>query len=1006
MPPDMPEDLRRGLPIGNNLFFEHIQEKVLKEATGAAYTISTERPDSRFWLGKLAPANLNVNSQPAEAGREICPSSISLRFLLDSYDRDSKVGIEYSVWLKSGKQWNKESRTVEIIALDKLLAKGSYDVHCANSPVHSCTITTNLTDEKSYKELQISMFNDSKIDDQADSNIYETRFFVSGIRLAPMELVGKADSFRYQREFPVIPTNCGFMQIGNQVSTSDFQMTEKLRPDFQDTKIDEYLSFETLEKNPLDVFHLVSDFQTWVNNHWSDGTLKSRSSSENWTKEMVTEARSDAAKAIDEAKRITEGYEILKEREDVRRAFVLLNKTLNTMQNAKSRGWRKFQIAFILSQLSGLTTPANEADYVDVISFQTGGGKTEAYLGLILLNAFFDRLRGKLYGITAWSRFPLRMLSLQQTQRFIDQISAAELVRRDEAIPGSPFSVGFYVGEGATPNKIDPDPKEGKPDPDDENMPFRFRVLIRCPKCRSNKIEMKFNRILWRLEHWCGEKGCVWSTEPIPFWIVDAEIYRFLPTVLVGTLDKAALTGLQASTAGFFGPPKGLCSVSGHGFTYADRSEYPNGCLVPGCRAAISTLPQASSFFGMTLRLQDELHLLRDTLGAVDAHYEMLMDHLQQERAGNKARIIASSATLAGVERQCISLFGRKARLFPVAPPFRGQGYWNRDTDQLMRRYVALHPRGIATEFVVNTMVEIIQNEIRTIDSDKLKYASLFKISEKDVENLVNFYSVVTAYGNTIRDIEGVLRSVTTRVNVPGRLNVEELSGAVRFEHVRSVLNRLENPEIDFQEQIHLVVASSMISHGVDVDRLNTMILMGMPLTTAEFIQVSARVGRRLPGILFLLIKPLKERDISVYRVFQTFIEHADRFVDPVPITRASRRVLSRTLPGLENARILQIHEAISSKRLTTSRFFREYLRDHPEYFKQEKEKLIEMLVGNDVGLEKLGLDIENWLTRFERSIMNNVAEGMMTNNLLPGRPMTSLRDVEEQVKIFGTHFQ
>ena len=987
-------------------FFDHLQEKLLEEARGTAYSTSTERPDSRFWLGKLAPANLNINIPGSERNREICPSSISLRFLLESYDSNSKVRVEYSVWKKREKHWEKEQKTEEIFSLASLLSIGRHDVKCATSAEHSCVLAAKISIEDGITELQISMFNDSKVEEKSDSNIYEAGFSVGGIKLAPMELVGKADSFRYQREIPVIPTNCGFKLAENCLSTADTQMTDKLRPEFQDAQIDRYLSFESLEKNPLEVLHLVKGFQDWVEKQWSEESLKSRSMSENWTKDMLDEAHLDATKVRDEAKRILDGYEILRQREDVRRAFILLNRTFGRQRNSKGKGWRKFQIAFILSQLSGLIAPGNESEYADVISFQTGGGKTEAYLGLIVLNAFFDRLKGKQHGITAWSRFPLRMLSLQQTQRFVDQIAAAESVRREEAIPGASFSVGFFVGEGATPNKIDPDPKEGRPDPDDENMPSKFRVLIRCPKCGTNQIEMKFNRLLWRLEHWCGDEGCIWSKEPIPFWIVDADIYRYLPTVLVGTLDKAALTGLQASTAGFFGPPKGLCSVPGHGFSYSDRSEFPNGCLVPGCRAAITTLPQAPHFFGMTLRLQDELHLLRDTLGAVDAHYEMLLDHLQLERSGSRPRIVASSATLAGVERQCLSLFGRKARLFPVAPPFRGEGYWNRDTDQLMRRFVALHPRGMAVEFVVNTMVEIFQREIRSIDEDRNKFSKLWDISEDEVKELVKYYSVLTAYGNTIRDIEGVLRSVGTRVAVQGKLNVEELSGAVQFEHVRSVLNRLENPEIDFHDQVHLVVASSMISHGVDVDRLNNMILMGMPLTTAEFIQVSARVGRRVPGILFLLIKPLKERDISVYRVFQTFIEHADRFVDPVPITRASRRVLSRTLPGLENARILQIHEVISAKRLTTSRFFREYLRDHPDFFAIEKKKLVEMIVGNDPGLSKLEIDIESWLKRFERSVMNNVAEGTMTNTLLPGRPMTSLRDVEEQVKIYGLDFQ
>ena len=129
-------------------------------------------------------------------------------------------------------------------------------------------------------------------------------------------------------------------------------------------------------------------------------------------------------------------------------------------------------------------TARHEADVVDTVWFATGGGKTETYLGLLVTAALHDRLTGKTTGVTAWSRFPLRMLSMQQTQRFADALAGAELVRRAEGIKGAPISLGFYVGAAGTPNRIDVEAKDGMPDPEDETMPGRYQVLLTCPFCQ------------------------------------------------------------------------------------------------------------------------------------------------------------------------------------------------------------------------------------------------------------------------------------------------------------------------------------------------------------------------------------------------------------------------------------------------------------------------------------------------------------------------------------------
>src|SRR5205823_7476252 len=293
------------------------------------------------------------------------------------------------------------------------------------------------------------------------------------------------------------------------------------------------------------------------------------------------------------------------------------------------------------------------------------------------------------------------------------------IIRQEAKIPGEPFSIGFLVGQGATPNSISAEPSPNDPwHVDDELMPRSLQVLERCPFCRSDKIEMQFNRRFWKLEHRCKNDSCAWKQEALPFYIVDEEIYRFLPTVVVGTLDKAASISMQASMRGLFAAPLGQCSVPGHGFTYAPRRKRPHGCLVPGCKSAISALPMSAELFAPTFRLQDELHLLKDSLGAVDAHYESLFDGLQSELTGQRPKILASSATLTGYARQTEVLYSRAARVFPQQPPKIGEGFWTVDSDSMLRQFVALAPRGVTIEHAVDRMLSVLQSEIRRFISD------------------------------------------------------------------------------------------------------------------------------------------------------------------------------------------------------------------------------------------------------------------------------------------------
>ena len=666
--------------------------------------------------------------------------------------------------------------------------------------------------------------------------------------------------------------------------------------------------------------------------------------------------------------------------------------------------WRPFQLGFVLANLAALVL-TSERSVVDTIWFATGGGKTETYLLYSVTAAFYDRIRGKHQGITSWARFPLRMLSLDQTQRFLDVLGAAELVRAKESIPGDGFSVGFFVGEGGTPNAIKKEPRPGEPDPNDPDMPNRYRVLLRCPFCRSEQITMRFDRNRWALDHVCGAGGCPWKGEPLPFRIVDEEIYRWLPTVVLGTLDKAASVAVQAAMRGFYGPPYGRCPEPFHGFTYAPRSKSPTGCLFPDCRRPSQSNTQESSLYAPTIRMQDELHLLRDSLGSIDAHYEALLDGLQRHY-GSEPKLIASSATLAGHDSQVRTLYRRGGRTFPLPGPRATESFWSKASDRLARRYIGLAPRGVTLEYAHDQLIETLQRSVRRVITEPELVAAEVAVPPGALPDLLSAYGVDVVYGSTLKDVEAAARSFEAQIPIE-HLNSVTLSGRTPLDEVRAALNRLKNPEDNFEERIHLVAASSMLSHGVDIDRLNIMVMLGLPLSTAEFIQTTSRVGRTHPGLVFAFHKIARERDAAVFRMFPSFVANMDRLIDPVPITSRSRRVLEVTFSGLEQARIYGVHEAPAIGRglrqLTTPASVRRAFQQLPVQETIEYQELVRMLeIGGPLD-ENLRRDLAEYMRCFYRELNNPASAAQWVSDLFStGAPMMSLRDVEEQVPVYS----
>lgn len=1005
-------------------FVAWMHSRIIAEARGDNETTSSGDPTERYWLGRLGPKNFVT--RPDSRGDRLEPCAIGLRLRpAEAGPWTFVVTVRFCLWVRrrstdsNGLRWAYDKSPFVEVQVQVIVDENTADqvfgatefakeLDALGAQQLSADVRVRITGRTaSSRAIEVTFVNTSQeTADLADGRFFEASLSVAGLKCVPFDLESLPDSFRYNRKVLAYGLNCGVEIDGDVFRTNDGPSAARYRPKFwASPEPQPDISFKALAHDPCaSAVSLSRTFEKWASYVWSEETLEQRANAEKWSDGMREEASVARLEFQDELSRIRRGAELLATNPSLRMAFQLMNRSMVISARRRYSGWRPFQFAFLLANLECLIDRDSESDIVDIVWFATGGGKTETYLGLILTAAFFDRIRGKVSGVTAWSRFPLRMLSLQQTQRFANALLAAELVRREANIEGDQFSLGFLVGGTSTPNRIKKESDKANDDVDKiEERKNPFKLLDECPFCHERNVATLFDRTLWRLNHLCSNGNCPSGGKPLPIYVVDDEIWRFLPTVVIGTLDKVANIARQTGMRGLLGSPKGKCSRPGHGYTYAARREFPNGCLVPDCRATSEPLPMADALYPVTFRLQDELHLLRDSLGAVDAHYECIMDGIQEQLAGSKPKILASSATLAGYKKQVDVLYRRKARVFPQPSPVDGQGFWATDSDQLMRRYVALAPRRLTVEFATNKVVIALQKAIRLLNREPEEICRELNVDPSYAPFLVDLYGTNVVYGNTLQDIDAVVRSSETQyTEIVPPPNIATLTGRTDFNEVREILDRLESPESEFEDRLHLIAASSMMSHGVDIDRLNVMVMLALPLGVAEFIQATARVGRRWPALILVIPKMTRERDASIYRAFPEFITHGDRFVEPIPITRKSRRVLERTISGLELARIIMIHELSSPTPLTTIKSLNAFISTNTGMLVED-----ESAIAADLGLteedEFMRTQLSQWFCDFSRNLREPPSDSIFLSHLSPtGDPMTSLRDVEEQAPIKG----
>lgn len=595
--------------------------------------------------------------------------------------------------------------------------------------------------------------------------------------------------------------------------------------------------------------------------------------------------------------------------------------------------WRPFQIAFLLMSLQGIVNPTHaERETVDLIWFPTGGGKTEAYLGLSAFTVFFNAISGEVSGgVDVLMRYTLRLLTAQQFQRAATLFCAMEHLRRADPthLGKRPFRIGLWVGGSASPNKRDDaisKLRKLQRDPDAEN-PF---ILLRCPWCAAKFGPHDYTDIgrhgtgqtlrrtrshpgtvdvlgysKERLDsadtvvYRCSDKNCEFGglpgsgSQPLPIVVIDEDVLENPPNLLIGTVDKFAMLAWNPRARSIFG-------IDGKG--------------------QHTGLPP-------TLIIQDELHLISGPLGSMVGAYETIIEALCIDPMGGMVRpkIVASTATISRAKEQVHTLYARRTvSLFPPSGLDAADSFFARESVDESGRP---RPGRLYAGVLAPAHVSLQTSEAR-IFATLMQQTAILDGEPPDLDpwwTLLVFFNSLRELGGALTlfsaDTREYLRVVLARHGVNYErirqlFHVEELTSRIRGDHIPRLLEKLDVPLSEREGKastapapIDACLASNIIEVGIDIQRLSLMAIVGQPKTTSQYIQVSSRVGRDRdkPGLVVVIYGQTKPRDRSHYERFRSYHQKLYAQVEPTSATPFSPPAVDRSLHGLIVALVRQL---------------------------------------------------------------------------------------------------
>lgn len=714
--------------------------------------------------------------------------------------------------------------------------------------------------------------------------------------------------------------------------------------------------------------------------------------------------------------------------------------------NQISAEWRPFQVGFMLQALTSLVHPSHpDRAVTDLLWYPTGGGKTEAYLGLTALAFALRRLQAgdQRYdwsaGTSVLMRYTLRLLTIQQFQRALTLVCACEILRLEDVGKWGEerFTIGLWVGQSVTPNRYvdarDAIKALAKGRPVYRESPYQ---ILYCPWCGEDIPPKQYladdglERTLIKCFSPDCPFGAVKSELGLPALVVDEEIYREPPSLILATVDKFAQMAWNGRIRALFGRVDRRCPR--HGYLV-------QGDTHPGTHRETTGLPAAvvrelkAPLAPPDLIIQDELHLISGPLGSLVGIYESVIDGLSTRISEDglvRPKIVASTATVRRAQSQIRALFDRDADIFPPLGIDSSDSFFAvEETKEPGRLYVGLFGPGKSIK------TTLVRTYAALLSRAKLEFDNLMA-HDPDSEDVdaADAYMTLVGYFNSLRELGGVRRLLDD--DVPGRLRVLSRRGfgpqRRLYEKDRELTSRRPSSQIADTLQaldrtfrtaqpgsypIDVLLASNMISVGVDIDRLGLMVVSAQPKTSAEYIQATSRVGRTHPGLIVEVYNWIRPRDISHYERFVHYHDTFYRHVEATSVTPFSERARDRALRGVLASFVRQDVPGLSLPNKAASSFDQTQARV-AEIVESIRSRAYRVTGNDDVAAEtKLLLDnlTSEWHTwaQADQALLYSTQWGSQdTEATVLLRPMeqttgkgswpvaTSLREVEEEVNV------
>lgn len=904
---------------------EYLEQNFLGPLLGPEEVLNN-RPDSTYLVGILYPQDISDNQVTAEdtsidedlseasvfiedeviqTASEWRPSSAAISFI---HSGDSvKCELTFGTYLenidtedlKGLRSWKRTNESIDNISLgiDEFQEINTDRFHIAITSRwrkigNSWLVTVGLTNKR------LNQLSPEK--PPAEDSIYQVAMSVHSIngQVLPYNSVSNLSLSEEDEELELRYRKNKSFAVGHGMSVNwqlkeDSTVPEKVSlapmPNFTVPAIDPSGSnspamklcfLEQIVDKKTEVLHelreFVLEYSKWIENEESKVSEVDSF--------HIPAAKRLIGRAVIARDRMLEGVLLLETDKNALQAFSLgmtaMKKQMIQSQRNRDKNaqitepeWRPFQLGFILLCLSSqLNENHIDRSLVDLIWFPTGGGKTEAYLGLSAIEIFSRRLKwGVIGGGTAvLTRYTLRLLTTQQFQRAATLICAMELMRKtDPRVQGmQPFTIGLWVGNETTPGtykeaflRFEATKKKAIPD-----NPFQLTACPWCstqimPKRRSESskdygVTATKSAVSLR----CPSSSCEFSDE-LPVLVVDEALFDSPPTILLSTVDKFARLPFEANAGRLLG--------------------------------------RDSTFKPPTLIIQDELHLLSGPLGTTVALYEAAIQGILKS-TGVAPKIIASTATIRAASQQVLQLFDSPVALYPPSGIDQEDSFFAREaTNRIGRTYIGIMPQAYShSTSVVRSITPIMELPEH--------------LSKAEVGNLDDYWTVV-AYHNSLRELG---RTVTlARDDVDSALKARakngqtgrsirgdglvELTSNIEADELPKALTRLE-AKVETGNAVDFVASTNMLSVGIDVSRLAIMLMNGQPKTTSEYIQATSRVGRgSVPGIVVTLLRSSRPRDRSHYEGFMAFHQSLYKSVEPTSVTPWSESSRRRSLAGV-----------------------------------------------------------------------------------------------------------